>query len=135
MKSIYIVALAMLLALTGCGGDDNGSSEQASSEKSINSRWETEGTGIVLDFSNHVIGTEREMIIFMADGGRCDCSVLFVGTNLSGQMSISSCLTKVPGNNNALTCRDAEKTASYEIENSVLTICENGVEDGCATAL
>ena len=132
MKFIkFILVFCSIGILTACGSDDSTSQDSAQS-KPVNSEW-TSDEGALFDLSSLQIGQESQMAVALKAGGLCSCTAMIVGTNTKGQVSMYDCLLKADSPEGAPTCEDVEKSATYNIEDNVLTLCETSGEETCNT--
>lgn len=116
------------LLLVACG-ENTDSVSTASSQKAIHSAWTSTENGAVLNFESLLIGQEQDISFALVNEKTCRCDVIAIGTNYNGTITTSNCTELSAGTSSTPSCTDLESAPTYEIENSLLTLCG---DDGCS---
>lgn len=117
-KHLAIVAAAF--ALTACGG--GGDAE----EKDLFSLWTSEQNGTPLELTGANFGTGL-INLYTTDGTRCICDLAIVGTQASGSIALTGCISIPYDAKRNPTCEAINGAGSYTKTADVLSITRNGV--------
>jgi len=114
----FLTVLFCMLALAGCGGSDDDSSETSPS-KNLFSYWADENNSSV-DLTGGDFNEPALFSFFLEDGAECACNFLLFGGQTTGSYVLNSCQ---PINNvNFQICESFNQTGTYAKTDFVLTI-------------
>lgn len=116
MKASLILSAA--LALTACGG--------GSDDKDLFSLWTRDGTGTPLDLRGGTFGADSTLNAYTADGTRCICDLAVIGSQQSGSVALTGCISIPFDPGRDPQCKALQGTGTYSKPGDVLTITANG---------
>lgn len=114
-KHFAVIATALALTACGGGGDDEPSKE-------LFSLWVSDQNGASYDLTGLQFGTENHMSMYAADGTRCICDMAVIGSQESGSMALTGCISIPYNATRQKTCDAMNASANYTNRNSVLTL-------------
>jgi hypothetical protein len=112
MKSALILTAA--LALTACGG--------GSDDKELFSLWTRNGDNATFDLRGMRFGSGNYIELFGQDGTRCLCNVAVIGTQESGSMAVTGCISAPYNPARQPTCEAANVAGNYSKAPEALTL-------------
>lgn len=113
-KQLAMIAATMALAACGGGGGEE--------SKDLFSLWTRDGDAATFDLTGMKFGSENLINLYGRDGTRCICDVAVVGTQQSGSMAVTGCISIPYNSKRQPTCEAANITANYTNQAAVLTL-------------
>lgn len=118
-QKIFAASAIALLAACGGGGDDEPT-------KDLFSLWTSEQTGAPMDLTGLAFGSENHLNLYTADGTRCICDLAVVGTQASGSIALTGCISIPYNASRQPMCEAINGAGSYTNSNAILSINRNG---------
>jgi len=112
MKTALILTAA--LALTACGG--------GSDNKDLFSLWTRNGDNATFDLRGLSFGSGSFIELYGQDATRCICNLAVIGTQESGAMAVTGCISAPFNAARQPTCEAANVTGNYSKAPESLTL-------------
>lgn len=117
MMRRFLAAVAAAVALTACGGGgDDGPT------KNLFSVWTSDVNGATFDLSGVQFGTDNLANFYTFDGTRCICDLAVIGTQESGSMALTGCISVPYNATRQKTCEALNSGGNYTNLSAVLTL-------------
>lgn len=117
----HLAVIAAVLALTACGG---GGDDEPSKE--LFSLWTSDQTSATFDLSGLRFGSDNLIDLYGVDGTRCMCDLAVVGTQESGSMAMTGCISIPYNSARQPTCEAVNAAGNYTNRSAVLTLTIRG---------
>lgn len=114
-KHLAVIAAALALTACGGGGDDEPSKE-------LFSLWTSDQTGAALELTGASFGSENHLNMYGVDGTRCICDLAVIGTQESGSMAVTGCISIPYNATRQKTCEALNTGGNYTNRSAVLTL-------------
>lgn len=114
-KHFAVIATALALTACGGGGDDEPSKE-------LFSLWTRDADGATFELSGLHFGPDNLINLYGKDGTRCICDMAIAGTQDSGSMAMTGCISIPYNATRQKTCEAANVTGNYTNRSAVLTL-------------
>ena len=133
MKPFFVLLLSS--ALFACGGGSPTTALTSGGDDETDAglfrEWTETGSGFLLDLTGGALNTNLAYYLEEEDGSRCDCSLTFLGDEISGSYVLSQCSYRVGSSDADPGCNAYDHTGTYERDNNRLSICDDTQE--CST--
>lgn len=113
---------ASLALLTACGGGGDDTPQ-----KELFSLWANTQTGAPLELTGGSFGTENHINMYSTDGTRCICDAAIIGTQQSGTVALTGCISIPYNSSRQPMCEAMNRGGSHTNANAVLTLAINGL--------
>jgi hypothetical protein len=88
--------------------------------------WTRDGTGTPLDLRGGTFGSDGHLNAYTADGTRCICDLAVIGSQQSGSVALTGCISIPYDPGRDPQCKALQATGTYSKPGDVLTITANG---------